>query len=73
MTTERATEIGEYLLGTCQSLEAACEICAKCSPEDLTPEELAEIDEIAMTCEVCGWYVEPSMLDLAQTCEDCRD
>ena len=66
---ETVVKIGESLVGTCRSLDEACEEHGV-EYDDLTTEDCREIDEIAFRCECCEWWVEPSEITDG-TCTDC--
>jgi len=66
----RGTEVGEALLGTCQSVFHALE-------EDeqhlINDKEFCEaLDEVAMNCNTCGWWVGPEEIDEEGDCEQCQ-
>lgn len=46
-----------------------------CELEDLTEEQLEEIDEAIFTCEMCGWTmpVEEQSEDDAALCRECQE
>lgn len=70
-------EIIEALQGTCDTLDGIVQVVMEddniCT-NDLTPEQLEELDQQIFLCETCGWWYEISeMSDEDQVCQDCDD
>ncbi len=55
MANVNMTDIIEYLQGTCNTLQEACEIFG-IEEDDLTLDQLKEIDEEIFLCDGCGWW-----------------
>lgn len=59
------------LLGTCASLDECIE--ANDYHSDFTQEQMERLDELALQCECCSWWHEPSEVDDEGKCEECSD
>lgn len=75
--SERVQKLADDLIGTCQSLGEACE-SAGFKPDDLSNDELAELDSLVLECERCNWWCETGDCDASQksgdvACSDCRE
>jgi len=66
----RGVEVGEALLGTCQSV--ACVLGE--GEEHLVDDEefCIALDGTAANCNTCGWWVEPEAIDEEGDCEQCQ-
>jgi hypothetical protein len=70
---ELGRKVGEALLGTCDYPEAYLE------RQDMDLGLLDNmafclaLDDVAMCCQGCGWYVEPGELDEDDCCEQCSE
>ena len=62
--------VGAYLLGTANSLDNALEEYGT-TYEQCTIEQLDELDEITMCCDLCGWWVDTDEMMDDQTCGEC--
>lgn len=71
----RAREVGEALLGTCNSLDDNIELVfgEGVTATDLDTTLLEEIDDITMECQVCGWWCETGFVNDEGVCEDCEE
>jgi len=69
----RISEIIEYLKGTCESLDSGCHVCG-CTFDDLSVEELQELDGEIFMCGECNWWCELSEAngDDGSVCTDCH-
>lgn len=65
--------VGEHLLGTCQSFIGCCEQLELDEGFENDHSFAAGLDQTAMLCLACDWWVEPGELDDAQHCVDCQD
>ncbi len=63
----------EYLEGTINSLDTACEIYGLDGEDNLTKEEFKYIDEHIYCCSNCGWWKEIGDNDEDNNCEDCQN
>lgn len=74
MAEDRITILIDYLKGTCHSLDDACETFGF-QEDDLTPEELEQLDEEIFCCGTCDWWHESDEAcgyD-ANMCESCYE
>lgn len=62
-----AQEIADQLLGSCYDLG---EVITYAQSEDVAL--LAELDQLVMRCDTCGWWVETDEVDDDSNCEDCQ-
>jgi hypothetical protein len=67
-------EIAHSILGTCKSLNEVCEEHG-ITEDDLTLDQLYELDDITMECHVCGWWCDTSLFndEHYQICDDCNE
>lgn len=76
-TREQAQEAGELighaLLGT--GSYPLAELDKRDLPDGLLNDQVfcAALDDIAMECSDCNWYVEPGELRDGEVCDDCAD
>ena len=71
---EKMQQVGETLLGTCESADKVIQDVFEDESLTLTElpiEALHRLDEIAMECQVCNWWFEPHELNDDQVCDDC--
>lgn len=73
MTTmrERAQQVAEELIGTCQSLSEVLEddFDALTDNKDFTD----ELDQLVTLCEGCGWWAESDEFDEGAMCAECQE
>lgn len=72
ITDEQLQEIINSVQGTCSSLGYVCEGLGF-NEDDLTLDQLSEIDDCYIQCPNCGWWVEPHELANEDMCEDCYE
>lgn len=72
MTTSRVQEVIDDLVGTAQDLGSVCEQHGF-TQDQLTRDELAQIDDWIFECEVCGWWCGTDERFDAETCTDCHE
>ena len=72
--TPRIEAIIEDLKGTCRSMSDACNSYG-CEFDDLTTEELEDLDNEIFCCDTCGWWCEISDMcdDGENNCRDCAE
>lgn len=73
-TRELADEVGYALLGSCADIDQV--LADKFNDPDATivdfePSLLHRIEEIAIQCECCGWWVEGGSVNDNNECEYC--
>lgn len=66
-------KVGEELLGTCKSLIGALESMELDEGLENVMSFCNGLDQTAMPCLGCDWWVGPGELDDQQRCEDCSD
>ena len=72
---ETISELISYLQGTCIEFDTACKEF-NIDPDDITIEQLQEIDNWIFQCQVCGWWCErgdESDMGDGNICIDCCD
>lgn len=71
---KKICDVADDVLGTCQSLVDVIEkhFGQDVTDMDLDIELLRELDDLAMECEVCGWWCETGFLNDQQVCDDCE-
>lgn len=69
LTKAQVTDLAEFLLGTCGSLEYALEALGL--TEDPTVADHMAIDGEVLECDECNWWVEASEVDEDGRCEQC--
>lgn len=62
------SEAADELIGTCQSLH---EVVQDGETDD--PAWCLQFDEITMSCETCGWWVDSHEIDRNGNCEQCQE
>ena len=76
-TSEQAVDagrcVGEALLGTASYPSYALQQLDLPDGLENDANFCAELDQIAMCCQSCGWYVEPSELVGDDLCGDCGE
>jgi hypothetical protein len=68
VVNERAREVARLLLDTQRSLQYA--VTAAEARDQLF---LTALDQLAQSCDGCGVWTEPGLLDHRGCCEDCRE
>jgi hypothetical protein len=66
----RGVEVGEALLGSCQSIADALGEDEQHLVDNM--EFCKALDGTAMLCDCCGWWVEPEEIDDNGDCEQCQ-
>jgi hypothetical protein len=65
---DRAHEVAESILGTCDGLDQHA------TEEERDSREFsAALDDRVALCECCGWWVEADEVDRDGCCEECSD
>jgi hypothetical protein len=76
VSKEQLSVLIDHLQGTCKGLSDACEDLGF-KYNDLTMEQLEEIDNHLFQCDHCGWWYEISEQSDLETddnmCKDCED
>ncbi len=67
--SNRISKLAYHLLGSCMSLDAACTDLGF-NKDDLSFEELNDLDNQVVMCGNCGWWVSPYEFD-GEFCFDC--
>jgi len=74
MTNEEYTKLGqsaaEQLLGTCKGVHDLGEKYERALEKSVV--FCNALDDGAMLCGACGWWVEPHEIDPYERCEDCQ-
>jgi formylmethanofuran dehydrogenase subunit E len=67
-------ELIQHLNGSSLTLDNACQQLFDCGEDNLTVEQLEEIDQQIFQCETCGWWFERGEQAEAEgdfNCEQC--
>ena len=72
VTPEMFEELLDYIQGSSQSLFHAC-IQLGFEEDDLTMEQLGDLDEAYTCCPGCGWWVESYRMQTDEECDDCYE
>jgi hypothetical protein len=64
-------EIASYLEGTCKDISDVLPEGIKL--DDLTQDQLFELDSKVLLCDVCGWWMAPEDFYEGNTCQECHD
>jgi len=77
ITDEQIEEIKEYLQGSCNTLDDAVQtICGDSySEDDLSIEQIEDIENWTRECEQCNWWCETSEFSEGDgtICDDCYE
>lgn len=65
------TELIEDLKGTCKTIEEF--LPEGMGREDITEEELEELDQEIFNCETCNWWYEQAENVEGETCSNCGE
>lgn len=68
MSNERAVEIADALVGTCQST-----LAAMTEDEEDDVVLMSILDEIIFCCDQCGWWCPVDEVHDGMLCDDCFD
>lgn len=71
LTEDQVTEICEYLIGTCESVQDAITKHDFEDTDDAIDQVNERIDDIGFCCELCGWWCELSESNDCDICNDC--
>jgi len=67
-------DLADSLNGTARSLQGTLDIYFPGMQEDdLTEDELSELDDITTECNTCGWWVDSYSIDEMCNCEECAE
>lgn len=72
VTDAQFQELLVEIQGTCQSLNDACETLGF-EEDDLTMEQLEELDQNYILCPSCGWWVEAYEMVNEDYCRNCYE
>lgn len=64
--------LADNLLGTCKSLEQACNE-AGYSQDDLTVNELSKLNDKVIECTECNWWTDSYDINEEGVCSECRN
>lgn len=65
---ERAQQVAEALVGSCEDLENHAT-----HDERMNKEFCESLDELTQQCQTCDWWVETDELDEEGNCTDCQE
>ena len=76
LTKTQLHELGQYLWGSCKTVDEGLEDCFGCSVDDLENEmEVYEfLEDDNFWCTSCGWWferIDQSENEYENTCKDC--
>jgi hypothetical protein len=69
LTIKQIQDIEARLVGSCADFKDV--LPEGISEDDLTHEDLIEIDQRIALCEECGWWVDAGEINEEGKCEDC--
>ena len=70
LTDDQLNTLVADLQGTCDTLSER--LPEGVEEDELTPDDLAALDEQIMCCDTCGWWVEMCEISEDGNCDDCQ-
>jgi len=74
---EQLERLKDYLIGSCNTIQEAMETLFELDEDDLTDEEIENLDQDIFKCAECGWWCEiseESGIDESDLiCNDCAE